>query len=180
VARALCPLLERGDSARIRCMQHLATVLATVRRTEDAQRIRREVFEELRTTRPPEDDERIRAAHEVARALRAGGDHAAADVLYAEVPICEHLRPVREEVLRSGAHVDDAGYLWSANSRICLWFGVVLDPEALRLRLGLDACVVRTENDDPRSGPELGLYCTVHQDSIVGPHPKFVSEEPRD
>jgi hypothetical protein len=24
-----------------------------------------------------------------------------------------------------------------------------------------------------RSGPELGVYCTVHQDSIVGPHPKF-------
>jgi hypothetical protein len=176
VARVLCPLLERGDSNRIRCAQNLAIVLATIGRTEDAQRTRREVFEELRATRPPEDDERIRAAHEVAVTLRARGEHAAADALYAEVPICEHLRPVREELLRSGARIANAGYLWSTNSRICLWFGIVLDPEALQRRLSLDACVIRTENDDPRSGPELGLYCTAHQDGVVGPHPKFVSE----
>jgi hypothetical protein len=174
VARVLCPLLDRGDAARVRCLQNLALVLATVDRPAEAERIRRDVFEELRATRPPGDDVRMRAGHEVASALRVRGEHAAADTIYAEVPMCEHLRPVREELVGSGAHVSNAGHLWSSSSGIWLWFDVVLEPEALHRRLGLDACVIETENDDPRSGPELGLYCQVHKDGVVGPHPRFV------
>jgi hypothetical protein len=174
VAARLCPLLDRGDTARLRCFQNLALVLATIGRSGEAERIRRDVFEELRATRPPEDAARISACHEVACALRAHGEHAAADALYGEVPVCEHLRPVREYLLRTGAHVSDAGYLWSTSSRVSLWFDAVMDPEGIHRRLALDACVVKTESDDPRTGPELGLYCEVHHDSVVGPHPRFV------
>jgi hypothetical protein len=173
VAGALCPLLARGDSARVRCMQNLALVLATVDRMADAERLRREAFEELDAARPPNDDARVRALNEVACALRTRGDHAGADALFAKLPICEHLQPVREELLRSGARIGTGGHLWSGTA-IWLWFNLVLDPEALQRKLALDACVSPTENDDPRSGPELGLRCTIHGDGIVGPHPKFV------
>jgi hypothetical protein len=172
VARTLGPLLDRGDSARVRCFQNLATVLATIGRVEEAERIRRDVFDELRATRPPEDHERMSACQWVASALRTSGEHSAADALYAEVPICTHLLPLREALLQSGAVITDAGHLWS-QAGVSIWFSRVLDPDALCRELALDACVISTENDDPRSGPELGVYCTVHRDSIVGPHPKF-------
>jgi hypothetical protein len=61
VARTLGPLLDRGDSARVRCFQNLATVLATIGRVDEAERIRRDVFDELRETRSPGDHERISA-----------------------------------------------------------------------------------------------------------------------
>lgn len=173
VARTLGPLLGRDDSARARCFQNLATVLATIGRVEEAERIHRDVFDDLRATRPPEDDERIRACQWVASVLRRSGEHFAADALYAEVPICTHLRPLREALLRSGAFTTNAGHLWS-EAGISIWFSTVLDPDELRRQHALDTCVIRTENDDPRSGPELGLYCTIHRDSIVGPHPRFV------
>jgi hypothetical protein len=173
VERSLCPLLERGDGARLQCRQHLALALAVVGRMDDAERIRREVWVELAATRPPDDPERVSALAEVAAALSARGARSEANALYSEVPICEHLRPVREELLRSGARQTTAGYLWGAG-RISIWFDLVLDPRVLHERLGLDPCVVPTENDDARTGPELGLACTVHLDSIVGPHPKFV------
>jgi hypothetical protein len=172
VARTLGPLLDRGDSARVRCSQNLATVLATLGRVEEAERIRRDVFDDLRATRPPGDNERISACHWVASVLRGSGDPSAADALYAEVPICTHLQPVRGALLRSGAFITNAGHLWS-EAGISICFSTVLDPDELRRELALDACVSPTENDDPRSGPELGLYCTIDRDSIVGPHPKF-------
>jgi hypothetical protein len=172
VARTLGPLLDRGDSARARCFQNLATVLATIGRVEEAERIRRDVFDDLRAARPPGDDERIRACQWLASVLRRSGEHSAADALYAEVPICTHLRPLREALLRRGAFITNAGHLWS-DAGISLWFSAVLDPDELRRELALDACVIRTENDDPRSGPELGLYCKTHRDSVVGPHPRF-------
>jgi hypothetical protein len=172
VERALCPLLERGDRARVRCRQHLALTLAIVGRMDDAERIRREVWVELAATRAPDDPERVSALAEVAGALSTRGKRSEANALYSEVPICEHLQPLRDELLRGGARQTTAGYLWGAQ-RISIWFDLVLDPEALHQRLGLDPCVVPTENDDARTGPELGLMCTVHLDSIVGPHPKF-------
>jgi hypothetical protein len=172
VARTLGPLLGRGDSARARCFQNLAIVLATIGRVEEAERIRRDVFDDLRATRPPEDAERIAACQQVASVLRGSGEHSAADALYAEVPICTHLQPVREALLRRGLLITDAGHLWS-EAGISIWWSAVLDPDELRRELALDACVTPTENDDPRSGPELGLYCTIHRDSIVGPHPRF-------
>lgn len=135
-------------------------------------RIRRDVFDDLRATRPPGDRERIDACHWVASVLRRSGEHSAADALYAEVPICTHLRPLRKALLGGGALITNAGHLWS-EAGVSLWFSTVLDRERLRRELALDACVVPTENDDPRSGPELGLYCTVDRDSIVGPHPRF-------
>jgi hypothetical protein len=172
VAGALSPLLERGDLASIRCRQHLALTLAVVGRTDEAERIRREVYDELTATRPPDDRDRVAALAEVAIALAARGAQSEVQALYSTIPICEHLQPLREALLREGRHQTTAGYLWGAGN-ISIWFDVVLDPEALHRRLGLDACVVPTENDDVRSGPELGLYCNVHRDSIVGPHPKF-------
>ena len=173
VAGALCPLLAPGDSARVRCMQNLALVLATVDRMTDAERLRHEAFEELDAARPPNDDERVRALAEVAAALITHGDAARADALFAKLPICEHIQPVREELLRSGAHIGTGGHLWGGTA-MWLWFNVVLDPAALQRKLVLDACVLETENDDPRSGPELGLRCSIHGDGVVGPHPKFV------
>jgi hypothetical protein len=171
--RSLTPLLPFGDSTLVRNKQNLAVVLGCAGRADAAFNLQRQLLDELVKTRPPDDADQMRARNEVARGLRVRGDDASADALFAELEICEHLRPLRDELLRGGAHIHDAGQLWSSGCRLWLYFDVVLEPDALLRRLGLDACVVIVENEDPRSGPEVGLVCKTHHDGIVGPHPRF-------
>lgn len=171
--RGLAPLLPRGDSALVRCKQNLALARGGAGKADAAYDLQRQLLDDLEKTRLPDDADQMRARNEVARGLRARGNQSAADALYAKLEICEHLRTLRDEVLRAGAHIHDAGQLWGTGSRLWFYLDVVLDPNSLHRRLGLDACVVVAKNEDPRSGPELGLECKVHHDAIVGPHPSF-------
>ena len=85
--------------------------------------------------------------------------------------VCEHLRPLEDDLAALGIRIVGSGTPWSKNCRFWITYNVVLDCEALKTRLGLDARVEVHINDDMRSGREQGLVCSVDHDGIVGRHP---------
>ena len=82
--------------------------------------------------------------------------------------VCEHLRAVEADVAASGATETFRGQAWSDNCREWVYFDRLLDVGDLRARFDLDDCVVDHQNDDPRSGRERGLVCTIHHDAVIG------------
>jgi len=85
--------------------------------------------------------------------------------------VCEHLRPLEDDLLAKKRAITFAGQPWSANCRHWIYFDAVLDCESLRKRLKLADCVAVHENDDPRSGREKGLVCHGCKDAVIGIHP---------
>jgi hypothetical protein len=85
--------------------------------------------------------------------------------------VCVHLRDLEDHLVSRGCAITSSGQAWSSNCRLWITFDAVLDCDALRKRLKLADCVNVHENDDPRSGREKGLVCSVDHDGIVGLHP---------
>ena len=86
--------------------------------------------------------------------------------------VCEHLRPLEDDLVAKQRKITFAGQPWSANCRHWIYFDAVLDCEALKKRLNLGATVTVHSNDDPRSGREKGLVCEACKDGVVGIHPE--------
>jgi hypothetical protein len=87
-----------------------------------------------------------------------------------EKHVCEHLRPVEDDLIGLGCKITFAGQAWSSNCRFWLYFDTYLDCEDLKHRFKLDSCVDVHVNDDPRSGLEKGLVCSLCHDGIMGKH----------
>jgi hypothetical protein len=85
--------------------------------------------------------------------------------------VCGHLRALEDHLVGLRITIAHAGSPWSQNCRYWITFDTVLDLAALRTRLGLDACIEDHVNDDPRSGREQGLVCSIDHDGIIGRHP---------
>jgi hypothetical protein len=82
--------------------------------------------------------------------------------------LCEHLRPLEQALLDSGARESFRGQAWSENCREWVYFEVRLDLATLRRRFALPACVQEHENGDPRSGLERGFVCRLCHGGVMG------------
>lgn len=85
--------------------------------------------------------------------------------------MCGHLRTVEHHLRSLGRAVTASGQVWSMNCRFWIYFDAVLDCDALRKKFSLPACIEIHQNDDPRSGREKGLVCTIDHDAVMGIHP---------
>jgi hypothetical protein len=85
--------------------------------------------------------------------------------------VCEHLRPLEDELAAAKIPVTFAGQAWSSNCRYWIYVDAVLDGDAIRKRLKMPEAVTVHVNDDPRSGREQGLVCGACKDAVVGIHP---------
>lgn len=85
--------------------------------------------------------------------------------------LCNHLQPLESAILAQRIKETFRGQPWSNSCREWVYFDCLLNIEAIKQEWQLPACVNISKNDDPRSGCELGFYCTVHQDGIMGVHP---------
>lgn len=90
--------------------------------------------------------------------------------------ICDHLRSIEDHIKSKGFQETFRGKAWSGNCRTWVYFEVVLDCEALIKRFGFLECVKVHEHIGTHSGTEMGLVCEIHQDGIMGLHPKFFYE----
>lgn len=88
-----------------------------------------------------------------------------------EKHVCEHLRSLENHLVSLGVPITYSGQAWSSNCRFWIYFDAVLDCAALKRRLDLADCVEIHSNEDPRSGRELGLVCSLDHDGILGRHP---------
>jgi hypothetical protein len=88
-----------------------------------------------------------------------------------EKHVCDHLRPVEDHLRALGRKVTADGQVWSQNCRYWVYFDAVLDCEALVKKFSLPSFVEISQNDDPRSGREKGLFCGTDLDAVMGFHP---------
>ena len=89
------------------------------------------------------------------------------------VKICEHLRQLEDHIKSKGFQETFRGKAWSDNCRTWVYFDVVLDCDALIKRFGFPDCVKEHEHIGTHIGTEIGLVCEIHQDGVMGIHPKF-------
>ncbi|KPK33875.1 MAG: hypothetical protein AMJ66_04640 [Betaproteobacteria bacterium SG8_40] len=82
--------------------------------------------------------------------------------------VCSHLAALEQALLASGVKETSRGQAWSKNCREWVYFDVVFDLSALRARFAFAPCVEDSENLDPKSGQERGLYCAQCQDAVMG------------
>lgn len=85
---------------------------------------------------------------------------------------CEHLLPLEEALLAAGIRETYRGQAWSENCREWVYFDCRLALPELRQRFQLASCVVYHEHFGTHDGQEAGFVCTIHQDGIMGLHPK--------
>ena len=90
---------------------------------------------------------------------------------------CEHLQPLEQALIAAGVKESFRGKAWSDNCREWVYFDCCLARAELRQRYQLDSCVTDHEHLGTHDGQEAGFYCHVHQDGIMGVHPKVVRPE---
>lgn len=91
--------------------------------------------------------------------------------------VCEHLLPLEQYILSTGAKETFRGKAWSKNSRTWVYFDVILNVDSLRKRFGLGDCIKVHEHIGTHDGTEFGLVCELHKDGVMGAHPNFPSGE---
>lgn len=82
--------------------------------------------------------------------------------------VCNHLAPLEEALMGSGASVTYRGQAWSLNCREWVYFDRSLDVAALKNRFSFGPTVRVHENRDPKSGLERGFVCTSCHDAVMG------------
>lgn len=86
--------------------------------------------------------------------------------------MCEHLIKVEEYIKSKGIPEYWRGQPWTANCREWIYFDCLLSPKDLIDKLKLDPCVQVHDYFDIKAGAELGLFCTVCKDGVMGVHPQ--------
>ena len=140
---------------------------------EDQQRLAaaERKLDELLRTRPVDDPQVMLARNQLGVQYRTLYQPQRSTDLFANVPICEHLEPVRTHLIAHGAGITYAGTPWSRNCRTWFYFDRVIDPVELAAQLKLPPCVVAHVHRGTHDGDEQGLVCAEHHDGIIGPHP---------
>jgi len=82
--------------------------------------------------------------------------------------VCSHLAALEQALLAACRKEAYRGQPWSKNCREWVYFDVVFDLPALRERFAFPTCVEDSENLDPKSGQERGLYCARCHDAVMG------------
>jgi hypothetical protein len=86
---------------------------------------------------------------------------------------CEHLIGFEQAMIAEGYTETFRGKAWSQNVREWVYFDVCFDRPAVRDFFEFDPCVVDHEHLGTHDGQEAGFVCTIHQDGVMGIHPKF-------
>ena len=121
----------------------------------------------------PTDPKTMLQRSNLAIQYRSAGHPERADALFADVELCEHLKPLVDDLRGRGLHVLDVGQPWSDNCRVWMYFAdVVLDVDALRSRLRLPECVEVHRHRGTVDGAEQGLVCAIDHDAVMGLHPE--------
>jgi hypothetical protein len=89
--------------------------------------------------------------------------------------VCEHLRPLLQDLLSQGAKITFAGQAWGHDCRVWVYFDAVLDCEALHQRFALPAAVIIHDHRGTHDGAERGLVCQEHHDALIGIHPDYAA-----
>lgn len=84
--------------------------------------------------------------------------------------VCEHLKPLEDELLAIGFKELARGQVWSKNCREWVYFDCTLDVPALLERFAFPPCVEAHEHLGTHDGSEYGLYCAACHDGIMGYH----------
>ena len=84
--------------------------------------------------------------------------------------VCDHLQPLLNHLLASGAKITFAGQAWSRNCRMWVYFDRILDLPALEKQFPLPPCVSRHSHRGTHEGSETGLVCHEHHDALIGPY----------
>jgi hypothetical protein len=85
---------------------------------------------------------------------------------------CEHLIQLERELLDRGFVETFRGQAWSDNVREWVYFDVCFDRPAVRERFQFAPCVRDHEHYGTHDGQEAGFECAIHQDGVMGIHPK--------
>lgn len=179
---AALPFFERSE-ARIRAelgdahavalaaRKQLGSLYGNVARYAEAARLLSDVYARYKAALEPDHPELALLRDNLAIVYKNAGDEAAADVLYAESGICEHLKPLEDYLRSKGGRVTSIGPAWSQKSRIWVFFDAVLDVEALKAAVGLAPCVTVHMHRGTQDGAEQGFVCGEHDDGVMGRHP---------
>ena len=84
--------------------------------------------------------------------------------------VCEHLSQLELDLIKAGIRETARGAVWSKNCREWVYFDCRLDIPSSKQTYAFDDCVQVHVNDDPRSGREAGLVCTICHDAVIGLH----------
>jgi len=84
--------------------------------------------------------------------------------------MCIHLFPLEQEIKSKGIRETFRGQAWTDNCREWIYFDCYLDVEQIKQRLALPDFIEHHVNEDPKSGYEEGLVCTLCHDAIIGYH----------
>lgn len=84
--------------------------------------------------------------------------------------VCEHLRPLEQELLAQGINVTFRGQAWSQNCREWVYFDCYLACDELEKRFQFPECVQRHEHRGTHDGSESGFVCTECHDGVMGIH----------
>ena len=86
--------------------------------------------------------------------------------------ICEHLRPLEEELIRRGYSVTYRGQTWTRNCREWVYFDCVLSLADIRQVFAFDGCVEDHVHRGTHEGSEQGFVCHRDWDAVMGAHPE--------
>ncbi len=84
--------------------------------------------------------------------------------------MCAHLLPLENELKAAGIEETFRGQAWTDNGREWVYFNCYLDVEKLIRRFKFAPFIQHHVNEDPKSGFEEGLVCTLCNDAIIGHH----------
>lgn len=91
--------------------------------------------------------------------------------------MCEHLKPLENYLNVKNIPETFRGKPWSIHCNEWIYFDCILNTTQLIAKFQFSAFVVVQQNDDPRTGTELGLFCTECNDAILGLHPEFSTKK---
>jgi hypothetical protein len=89
-----------------------------------------------------------------------------------EHAVCAHLRPAEAALREAGFGETYRGQPWTDRCRNWVYYDRIVPVDDLLARQLYDPNIVTVHrNLDQRSGTEMGLYCTLHHDGLMGPLP---------
>jgi hypothetical protein len=85
--------------------------------------------------------------------------------------MCEHLIELECYIKSKNIKETFRGKAWSENCREWVYFDCVLSVNKLKEKFNFDNCVKVHEYNDVKIANELGFYCDVCKDGIMGFNP---------
>jgi hypothetical protein len=85
--------------------------------------------------------------------------------------MCIHLKPLEDYLKAENIHEVYRGQVWSKNCREWIYYDAVLNPQKLKEKFHFDDNIHIHDYEDIKVGSELGLFCTLCNDAVMGAHP---------